>query len=127
MRMACYQKAGLTLLDGEHRTIPCFAVRLSGCALRIVLDEVLPLNVPVAIETGDWIALGETSSCQREYAHYAVEVELDEFVGGIQELDALRRNRLQERPTAQILSLSANIAEQPVAELQGSPAIRRNH
>jgi hypothetical protein len=117
-RIACYQRATLTLLSGERRTIPCHAIDLSGQGMRIVLDEPVPANTPISIEIGDWMALGEVCYSRREYTHYAVGLELDQVVMGLRELDALRRSRLNERtPPSESdeFSLVLNVAEKPLA------------
>ena len=117
-RIACYQRAALTLLGGKRRTIPCHAIDLSGQGMRIVLDEPLPVNTPVTIEIGDWMALGEVRYSQREYSHYAVGLELDQVVMGLRELDALWRNRFNQ-PTPpgerEDFSFVLDEAEKPVA------------
>jgi len=117
-RIACYQRAALTLLSGKRRTIPCHAIDLSGQGMRIVLDEPIPANAPIRIDIGDWMALGEVRYSRREYSHYAVGLELDQVVMGLRELDALRRNRFNE-PTPsgerEDFSFVLNEAEKPLA------------
>lgn len=117
-RIACYQRAALTLLSGERRTILCHVIDLSGQGMRIVLDEPLPVNMPISIEIGDWMALGDVRYSRPEYSHYAVGLELDQVVMGLRALDALRRNRLNE-PTPPSepgeSSLVLNVAEKPLA------------
>lgn len=125
--LACYQRARLTLVNENRPAIDCFAVRLSGSAMRIVMNEPVRVNVPVVIEIEDWVALGDTCYLEREYSHYAVGLQLDEFVGAVHAIEALRRNRFHEIPAAQILSLASNVAEQPVAKLHGSSGVRRDH
>ena len=117
-RIACYQRAALTLLSGKRRTILCHVIDLSGQGMRIVLDEPLAVNTPVSIEIGDWMALGDVRYSRREYSHYAVGLELDQVVMGLRELDALRRNRLNE-PTPpgerDDSSFVLDVAEKPLA------------
>ena len=117
-RIACYQRATLTLLRGKRRTILCHVIDLSGHGMRIVLDEPVPANTPISIEIGDWMALGEVRYSRPEYSHYAVGLELDQVVIGLRELDALRRNRLNEGtpPTErEEFSFVLNVAEEPLA------------
>ena len=102
--LACYQRARLTLVNQNRPAVDCFAVRLSGSAMRIVVNEPVLVNVPVIIG-----------------------LELDEFVGAVHAIEALRRNRFHEIAAAQILSLASNVAEQPVAKLHGSSGVRRDH
>jgi len=117
-RIACYQRAALTLLSGKRRTILCHAIDLSGQGMRIVLDEPLPVDTLISIEIGDWMALGEVRYSRREYSHYAVGLELDQVVMGLRELDALRRSRLRE-PTPpserEDVSFVLDVAEKPLA------------
>ena len=64
------------------------------------------------------MALGEVRYSRREYAHYAVGLELDQVVMGLRELDARRRNRLNQ-PTQtgerEDFSVVLNVAEKPLA------------
>lgn len=90
----------LTLLSERRRSISCHAVELSGRSLRIVLDEPIAVNTPISIEIRDWMALGEVCYSRHEYSHYVVGLHLDQVVVGLRELDALRRNRLNQRTPA---------------------------
>jgi hypothetical protein len=100
LRIACYQRALLMLLSEDRRAIGCHVMELSGRALRIVIEEPIPVNTPISIETRDWLAFGEVCYSRREYSHYVVGLDLDQVVVGLRELDALRQNRLHERKPA---------------------------
>ena len=118
LRIACYQRALLMLLGENRRAIACHVLELSGRALRIVIEEPLPVNTPISIETRDWLAFGEVCYSRREYSHYVVGLDLDQVVVGLRELDALRQNRLNQRKPAtrpEPLSLTLEIAKQPLA------------
>ena len=118
LRIACYQRALLMLLGENRRAITCHAMELSGRALRIVIEEPIPVNTPISIETRDWLAFGEVCYARREYSHYVAGLDLDQVVVGLRELDALRQNRLNQRKPAtrsEPLSLALEIAKQPLA------------
>jgi len=118
LRIACYQRALLMLLGENRRAIACHVLELSGRALRIVIEEPLPVNTPISIETRDWLAFGEVCYSRREYSHYVAGLDLDQVLVGLRELDALRQNRLNQRKTAtrpEPLSLALEIAKQPLA------------
>lgn len=100
-RIACYQTAWLTLLSGNRRTMVCYLIALSGCGIRIVTNEPLAVNTAVKIATRHWMALGEVRCAWPEYAHYAIELELDQAVMGLRELDALQANWFNEPAPAQ--------------------------
>ena len=113
-RIACYQRAWLTVLGTQPRSIPCYAVELSGHGLRIVLDEPLTVNAAISVETGDWMAFGEVCYSRHEYSHYVAGLELDQVMMGLRELDALRRNRLNEGTKPRSLSFVLDVTKQPV-------------
>ena len=118
LRIACYQRALLMLLGESRRAIACHVMELSGRALRIVLEEPIPVNTPISIETRDWLAFGEVCYSRREHSHYAAGLDLDQVLVGLRELDALRQNRLNQRNPAtrpEPLSLAREIAKQPLA------------
>ncbi len=92
----CYQPAELRLLDADGYSLPGHVIHLDGKNLRIVVDRLVEVNQPASIRVGDWMGFGEVSYCQPEYSHYAIGLELDQVVIGLNELDALRRNRLRE-------------------------------
>lgn len=79
----CYQRAWLRLLTDEPRVIACRFIELQHTCLRIVLDEPVPLNAPVCIESGDWMALGEVCHCAPEYQHYMALLQLDQMAIGL--------------------------------------------
>jgi hypothetical protein len=97
----CYQSAQLTLLSGDGGTMPAHIIHLCGFEMRIVVQEPVPTDIAASIQVGDWMAFGEVTHCEREHAHYAVRLELDQVVTGLLEIDALRRNRLNERSETQ--------------------------
>ena len=94
-RIACYQRAWLTVLGENRRSITCHAVELSGRGMRVVLNEPLLLGTPIAIETRDWLAFGEVCYSRHEYSHYAVGLRLDQAVTGLSTLTALGRSGFQ--------------------------------
>jgi hypothetical protein len=111
-RIACYQTAWLRQLSGDRRTMVCYITELSGCSLRIVMAESLPANTAVSIATRDWMALGEVCCARREYAHYAIELELDQAVRGLRDLEALQANWLmQPAPGRREFSFVLNVAK----------------
>ena len=81
--LPCYQRAWLRLLTDELHVIACRVIELRGTGLRIVLDEPVPLNVPICIESGDWMALGEVCHCALEYQHYLALLQLDQMAIGL--------------------------------------------
>ncbi len=117
-RIACYQRGMLTLLGEMRRTVACNATELAGRLMRVVLDEAVEVNSPISIETRDWMAFGEVCYSRREYSHYVVGLALDQVVMGLRDIEALRRNRLNERTRArepEIFSLALHVTKQPLA------------
>ena len=110
--ITCYQRAYLTLLSYGHVT-PVRAVHLSGRSMRIVLDEPLTLSTPVAIETGEWLGLGEVCSCQGEYSHYVAGLQLEQILMGPHELGVWQSE--WRCPAVQIPSFVVNVGQQPLA------------
>jgi hypothetical protein len=92
----CYQTAELTLLGAGGCSITGHVIHLSGQIMRIVVDQPVELHSVASIKVGDWMAYGEVSYCRREHSHYAVGLDLDQVVVGLRDLDALRRNRLNQ-------------------------------
>ena len=115
LRIACYQRAGLTELTKTPRRIACRVVELSGRGMRIVADEPIQPGPAVSIESSDWIAFGEVCYARREYSHYAMGLQLDQAISGLRELDALRRNRLNDGAGRPSLSCVLDKTQQPVA------------
>jgi len=95
-RIVCYQRAWLTLLTKDRISITARATQLCGRSMRLVSEEPIPLGVPVSIQTGDWLALGEVCHCRHEYAHYVIGLQLDQFVRGLSDLEVARRIWLDE-------------------------------
>jgi hypothetical protein len=109
-RIACYQTAWLTLLTTDDRApIGGRAIQISGHGMRVILDEPIPVGAPVSIETGDWLALGEVCYCGLEYAHFAVGLQLEEFLPGLQELEVTRNNWLEETVSSHAGSLALDV------------------
>ena len=81
--LPCYQRAWLRLLTNEPRVIASRVIELQHNCLRIVLDEPVPVNAPVCIESGDWMGLGEVCHCAPEYQHYVALLQLDQMVIGL--------------------------------------------
>jgi hypothetical protein len=84
-------------LGSEPCSIAAHAVQLSGCGMRLAVNQPIPVDSAVSVRAGDWIAFGEVCYCEPEEEHYAVGVQLDQTVMCLQELEALMRNRLNER------------------------------
>ena len=93
----CYQSAELILLDPARSQLPAHAIDLKDQRLRVVVDHRVEINTAAMIRIADWLAFGEIIYCEPEHAHYAVGLELDQVITGLRELDALRKNRLNER------------------------------
>lgn len=98
-RIACYQRAWLTVLGENHRSIACHAIELSGRGMRIVLDQDVPPGTPIAIETRDWMAFGEVCYSRHEYTHYAVGLRLDQALA-LREAVALRRTHFEHHTSS---------------------------
>lgn len=98
-RIQCYQTVELTLLGDYEFTIPAHAIQLTGHSMRVVVNQPVEVDTPISIRAADWIAFGEVCYCQPERSHYAVGLQLDQTMMGLQDLDALMRNRLNnQRP-----------------------------
>ncbi|MBZ5606722.1 MAG: hypothetical protein LAP38_00580 [Acidobacteriia bacterium] len=96
----CYQSAELTLLGAGGYSISGHVINLTGQNMRIVVNQPVGVKIAASIRVGDWLAFGEVYYCELEHSHYAVGLRLDQVVMGLRELDALRRNRLNERADA---------------------------
>jgi hypothetical protein len=89
--IVCYQRAWLTLLKEDRPSISSRATELFGSVMRLVSEEPIAPGVPVSLQTGDWLALGEVCHCRAEYSHYIVGVQLDQFAAGLRDLEVARR------------------------------------
>ncbi len=92
----CYQTAELKLLGAGGGSITGHVIHLSGQMLRIVVNQPVDPHTVASVKVGDWMAYGEVSYCELEHSHYAVGLDLDQVVVGLRDLDALRRNRLNQ-------------------------------
>jgi hypothetical protein len=73
-------------------------VDLSGQGLRLALEASIPTGTPVKIETIDCLALAETSFCLKIGQGFMVGVRVDQVLGGLADLERLRRHLLNEQP-----------------------------
>ena len=97
LRVDCCCSVELRLLDDNCRSIHGYAIHMVGHELRVVVNEAVEVSRPASVRLDDWLVFGEVSYCVREYSHYAVGLELDQAVLGLHDIEALRRNRLNER------------------------------
>jgi len=116
-RVVCYQRASLTLLTGNRRSISCRVVRLSRRGMSVVAEEPLPLGAPVSIETRGWLALGEVCGCRLQYSHYDIGLLLEQMLIGLRDLDLIRRKWRHEETRPRVHSFALDVTEQSLAQL----------
>ena len=78
--------ARLTVLAEPSITVEGRVINASGRGLRILVDAPVPVNLPVRIDTGDSVLLGEICYCAPEGGHFGVGLQLDEVLAEVSEL-----------------------------------------
>lgn len=75
-RFPCNQPARITCLSGQEQSFDGLLVNLSGRGLRIALTTPIPVNIPIRIDVGDMLLLGDICYCRKEDDVYSVGVAL---------------------------------------------------
>ena len=78
--------ARVTLLAEPPVTVEGRIVNASGRGLRIEVGSPVPASIPVRVDVGDSVLLGETCYCAPEGGHYSVGLQLDQILAEVSEL-----------------------------------------
>lgn len=97
-RFECKQNACITLLDGSPVPLEGTLVNISADGARLTVGEPLPINVPVRVDVGETLLLGDVCYCQPEAEGYSVGIALAHAVVEATSLNALLTNLENPQP-----------------------------
>ncbi len=101
-RAAIDQPVRLTLLGDAENVIEGRIVNVSVNGVRLVTDRALRPGLPVKLEWGQTLLLGEVCYCQWQNGHFAIGLELEHALYDTAELARLA-NRLLGRPAEETI------------------------
>jgi hypothetical protein len=106
-RIQAYQKVDLILLGNDAAAIEAHATQFSGRGLRLVVKEPVPVGTVVKVQGDDWLVLGEVCYCRKERLNFAVGLQLEHSLMGLQELKELNRKFTNELKPVEVPALFA--------------------
>jgi len=95
-RYPANEPARVTVLGDTNRALAGRMVNLSGRGMRLLLDQDVPVGVPVRVDVDGTILLGEVCYCAMEGNSYCVGIDLEHALTMSEELAALMRGLLDE-------------------------------
>jgi hypothetical protein len=85
-RIRAYETVNLTVLGAAGYSTPANAIQLSAHGMRLVTDRPIPLNAAIKVVCDDWLGLGDVCYCHQERGHFAIGLQLDQILVGLEGL-----------------------------------------